>query len=108
LSRYPGYFRGLLSSPSKEVRILARKVEDDARFPTCRNLRFLRQKTLLQQVESYSSWRVNDALGMQKIPEHEKWRLGLLTSLDKMRQGRQNRVLESKQLCGMIDSLNST
>jgi hypothetical protein len=37
-----------------------------------RNLRFLRQKTLLQQVESYSNWRVKDALGMQKVPEHEK------------------------------------
>ena len=67
LSRYPGFFRGLLSSPSKEVRILARMVKDDPRSTTCRNLRFLRQKTLMQQAESYSSWRVKDALGMQRI-----------------------------------------
>ena len=58
LSRYPGFFRGLLASPSKEVRILARMVRDDPRSTTCRNLRFLIQKTLMQEVERYSSWRV--------------------------------------------------
>ena len=87
---------------------MARMVKDDPRSTTCRNLRFLRQKTLMQQAESYSSWRVKDALGMQKVPEHEQWRLGLLTSLLNMRQDRHNRVLDSKQLCGMIDSLSST
>ena len=61
----------------------------------------------MQEVESYSSWRVKDVLGMQKVPECE-WRLGLLTSLLNMRQDRHNRVMDSKQLCGMIDSLSST
>ena len=99
LSRYPGFYRGLLSSPSKEVRILARMVKDDPRSTTCRNLRYLREMTMVQQVESYSSWKVKDALGREKVPEHEKWRLGLLTSL---------LTMDSKQLCGMIDSLSST
>ena len=45
---------------------------------------------------------------MQKVPEHEKWRLGLLTCLLSMRQERHNRVLDSKQLCGMINSLSNT
>jgi hypothetical protein len=100
LSRYHGFFRGLLSSPSKEIRILARIVKDDPRSTTCRNLRYLSQKTAMQQVESFSSWRVKEALGKRQVPDDEKWRLGLLTTLLSMRQDR--------QLCGMIDSLSST
>ena len=87
---------------------MARMVKDDPRSTTCRNLRYLRQMTMMQQVEIYSSWRVKEALGMKKVPEHEKWRLGLLTSLLNMRQERYNRVMDSKQLCSMIDSLSST
>ena len=70
LSRYPGFFRGLLSSPSKEIRILARIVKDDPRSTTCRNLRYLSQKTSMQQVERFSSWRVKGALGMKQVPEN--------------------------------------
>jgi hypothetical protein len=55
LSWYPGFFRGLLSSPSREVRLLARLVKDDPRSTTCRNLRYIRQMTGLQQAEHFSS-----------------------------------------------------
>ena len=36
LSRYPGFYRGLLNSPSKEGRILAKMVSSDPRSTTCR------------------------------------------------------------------------
>ena len=108
LSRYPGFFRGLLSSPSREVRLLARLVKDDPRSSTCRNLRYIRQMTGLQQAESFSSWRVKGALSMKKVPENEKWRLGLLTTLISMRQDKYTNVQDSKQLTAMIDSLSST
>ena len=67
LSRYRGFFRGLISSPSKEVRILARIVKDDPKSTTCRNLRYLRQKTSMEQVESVSNWRLKKALGIYHI-----------------------------------------
>ena len=108
LSRYPGFFRGLLSSPSREVRLLARLVKNDPRSTTCRNLRYIRKMTGLQQAESFSSWRIKGALGMLEVPENEKWRLGLLTTLITMRQNKYTNVQDRKQLTAMIDSLSST
>ena len=108
LSRYPGFFRGLLSSPSKEVRMLARMVKDDPRSTTYKNLKYLSQMTGLKQVENFASWRVKDALGKKEVPQNEKWRLRLLATLLNMKMDKYIQVQDSKQLCGMIDSLSST
>ena len=51
LSRYPGFYRKLLNSPSKEVRVLARMVAADPRSTTCKNLRYLREATGMENVE---------------------------------------------------------
>ena len=110
LSRYPGFFRGLMTSPSKEVRMLmlVRTIRDDPRSHTCMNLRYLRLKTGLEEAQSYSGWRVKEALGRKNVPENEKWRLGLLTTLLNMKMDKLIQVQDSKQLCAMIDSLCST
>ena len=39
LSRYPGFYRKFLVSPSREVRMLAKMVSSDTRSPTCKNLK---------------------------------------------------------------------
>ena len=108
LSRYPGFFRGLLSSPSKEVRMLARMVKDDPRSTTYKNLKYLSEMTGMEQVENFASWRVKDALGKKEVPQNEKWRLRLLATLLNMKMDKYIQVQDSKQLCGMIDSLSST
>ena len=108
LSRYPGFIRGLLNSPSKEVRLLVRIVKDDPRSHTCLNLRYLSQKTGLEKVESYAGWRVKEALGGKTVPESERWRLGLLTTLLSMKRDKFSQVQDSKQISAMIDSLSST
>ena len=108
LSRYPEFYRKLLTSPSKEVRVLARMVTGDPRSTTCKNLRYLREKTKLDKVEEYSSWRVRDALPALEVPETEKWRLGLMQSLFTMRSEKNMMVQDSKRICSMIDSLSST
>ena len=108
LGRYPGFYRKLLTSPSKEVRILARMVSGDPRSTTCRNLRYLREISKLDTVEHYSAWRVKDALPVKKVPEKEKWRLGLLNTLMGMQSVRFIMVQDSKRICAMIDSLCST
>ena len=64
--------------------------------------------TGLSQPQFYSSIRVKMALPVKEVPEAEKWRLGLLDSLLKMRQERYLRVEDSKALCAMMDSLCST
>merc|ERR1711888_158098 len=45
LSRYPGFYRNLLNSASKEVRILARIVSRDPRSNTWMNLQYLERLT---------------------------------------------------------------
>ena len=81
LSRYSGFYRNLLSSPSKEVRILARTVSDDPRSTTCSNLRYLQKMTGLSQPEFYSAGRIKIDLTYQAGPrsrEVETWSPGQL------------------------------
>ena len=108
LARYPGIYRKLLTSPSKEVRVLASMVADDPRSTTCRNLRYLREVTNMDNVESYSSWRVRESLPVQNVPEKEMWRVGLLNSLMGLRSEKYKRIQDTKHICAMIDSLCST
>ena len=62
LSRYPGFYRSLLNSPSREVRILARIVAADPRSTTCTNLRYLERLTNLDMPQNYSVIRVRNNL----------------------------------------------
>ena len=105
ISRYPGFYRKLLSSPSREIRALARIVSNDPRSTTCKNLRFLRSKTEMNQPEFYSSLRIKAALPVQAVPECEKWRLGLLANLLMVRGEKHLRVEDTRSICAMIDSL---
>ena len=108
LSRYPGFYRKLLTSPSKEVRVLAKIVAADPRSTTCRNLSYLRQVTGIVNAEWYSSWRVRDSLPVKKVPEKERWRLCLMSSLLDMQSEKYLVVQDSKRISAMIDSLCST
>jgi hypothetical protein len=108
LSRYSGFYRNLINSPSKEVRILARIVSGDPRSSTCSNLRYLQKMTGLSQPQFFSSAKVKIALPVKQVPESEKWRLGLLDNLLKMKKEKYLRVEDSKSICAMIDSLCNT
>ena len=108
LSRYPGFYRGLLNSPSKEVRVLARMVSKDPKSVTCRNLKYLEQRTSLNKPEFCSSWRVREALPVLKVPENETWRLGMISALMKVKKEKYIGVEDMKQVCAMLDSLAST
>ena len=106
--RYSGFFRNLLKSPSREVRLLSRIVASDPRSTTCANLKYVEKLTGLSQPELYSSFRIRAALPVKDVPECEKWRLGLLTNLFKLKNERFLRVEDSKSICAMLDSLCST
>ena len=93
LARYPGFFRALQVSPSREVRL---------------NLRYLRRRTCMPQVDQFTSWRVRESLPVQQVPGDQQWRLGSLTYLLTTRQDQYTRVQDSKQITAMIDSLCST
>ena len=108
LSRYPRFYRGLLNSPSKEVKMLARMVSRDPRSTICRNLKYLEQKTKLKDPEFCSSWKVRDALPVQNVPEKETWRLGMLSALMKIKREKYLEVENMQHICAMLDSLAST
>ena len=108
LSRYPGFYRNLLSSPSREVRILARVVASDPRSTTCRNLRYLERITNLNQPQFCSALKVREALPVQHVPEKEKRRLGLLSSLMKVKGEKYAKVQDMQHIWAMLESLAST
>ena len=108
LSRYPGFYRSLLNSSSEEVSILARIVSRDPRSTTYRNLKYLERLTKLRQPEFYTAFKIKEALPVQKVPVGEQWRLGLLTSLLKIKIEKFIWVEDNKHICAMIDSLAST
>ena len=108
MSRYAGFYRKLLNSPSREVRGLVRIVSDDPRSTTCTNMRLLREKTGMSQPQFFSLAKVKAALPVKAVPEAEKWRLGLLTNLFKLRSETYHRVEDTRTICAMIDALCST
>ena len=103
LSRYSGFYRNLLQSPSKEVRILSRIVSSNPKSTTCSNLKYLQKLTGLNQPVFYSTARVRMALPMKEVQKKEQWRLGLFVSLMKMKQeipegwGHQDSVCHDRQ-----------
>ena len=103
-----GFYRNLLASPSREVRMLDKMVSADPRSITCKNLKYLRKLTNHDQIECYSSWRVRELLPVQRVPDRESWRLGLLAKLLEQRQAKYLEVQDNKRICAMVDSLCST
>ena len=59
MSRYAGFYKKLLSSPSRDIGALARIESDDPMSTTCRNVRLLRNKTGLSQPYMFKSMKVN-------------------------------------------------
>ena len=108
LSRYPGFYRSLLNSPSREVRILARIVAADPRSTTRKNLRYLERLTNLDMPQSYSAMRVRNALPTKEVPDKEKWRLGLISGLMKAKSEKFRRLEDTQHICAMLDSLATT
>ena len=108
LSRYPGFIRNLLNSPSKEVRIVAKLVKDDPRSTTCKNLEYLRKVTNLGAPENYSTTRMKSELPVKEVPDNEKWRLGLLEHLFKIKEEKHIDVIDTKHVMAMIQSLCNT
>ena len=82
IGRYAGFYGSLLSSPCKEVSILARVVAKDIRSTTARNLRMLEKQT------GGLTWtaparRIRKELGsrQQAVPLQDSWRVSYLGQL---------------------------
>ena len=75
--RYAKFVRGLLSSPSTEVALVANIVAHDMGSNTGQNMAMIRRDTQLNPWEA-SPVQVRDNLPSAVVPQPDKWRLTLL------------------------------
>ena len=108
LSRYAGFYRTLLNSPSPEVQLLARLAEKDPRSPTYKNLRLLSRKTNIEKPWLFSSKRIKLSLPNSSVPEKETWRTGFLDKLICLRSEQLAWMQNIVKTGAMIESLCST
>ena len=104
LSRYVKYVKGLLSSPSREVALVANIVARDMSSVTGRNL------TLLREMTGLNPWTATPAQVREKIepaatPEQDTWRLGLLAQYLETRRKMNTELQDTKEITSLIDSL---
>ena len=107
-SRFVGFYKNLLVSPSKEVRFLASLVADDPRSISCKNIRLIETKTKLMSPFRYSQERIKASLPVHLVPENEKWRLGLIDNLQKVKAEKHSRRENTSNIEAMIEGLCST
>ena len=110
LGRYLGFYRSLLSSPSKEVNILARIVAKDIRSTTAKNLRLLEVETEgLTWASSKTNVKGKLLQNKPRIPEQDQWRIQylghLLEQRDQMKYAGQEDDVQVEWVQSLIDSL---
>ena len=82
ITRYAGFYRGLLTSPSREVNIMARLVVKDIRTTTAKNIRVLERETGgLSWSSTAGEIRKMLLKRAEVIPNADQWRLPYLTKL---------------------------
>ena len=104
LARVPTFFQRLLSSPSREVAIMADISSEDARTITASNLRMMNNVTGLDCTVA-DRISVKNALPIKQVPEGERWRLGLLDHLLELRSQLDKDDSEFKRIVAMLSSL---
>ena len=105
-SKYVKFFQNLLTSKSKEVRLLSELVGRDASSTTGRNLIMLEQET---GVSSWSSSprQVSDILSavVTPVPEQDEWRLPYLQKLLTERYKLNAEAKDTQDISFIIDNL---
>ena len=106
LERFVGFYRGLLSSPNREVTIMARIAAADIRSNTAKNLR------LVETMSGGHTWvsplgKLKEGLAKKTkvpVPDSDLWRIGMLDKLLEARdvmsyQGLDESLVYSDCLC---------
>ena len=104
LGRFPGFCRRLLGGTLPQVQLMALIAGADARSVFRANSKYIERLTGLR-IDTDSIAALKDRLPVQQVPEGEKWRLGLLESLLKLRGQKEVKVLETRRVGAMLDSL---
>ena len=80
LGRYPKFLYKLETSPSIEIRLMYKLVISDPGSTTCKNRKYLNQITNTNILKN-AFWKTKSLLPKLFIPDSDKWRIGLLTTL---------------------------
>ena len=107
LGRYPSFFQKLLKSPSKEIRLLANIVGRDPKSTTYKNIQHVKNLSSLDPWD-FSSQSIKIQLPVKKVPDNQKWRLGLMANLMEIREDKFVNAEDASRICAMLDSLCST
>ena len=103
-SRYVKFAKGLRSSPSKEVALVANIVSRDMSSVTGRNLSLLRELTGLNPWTATPA-QVRERLLLAATPPQDTWRLGLLEKYLATRRRLDRDLEDTKDITSLIDSL---
>ena len=107
LGRYVTFFQSLLTSPNREVRILARIVSQDKRSVTRLNIEYVTKLSGLSPWD-FNKSRIVGALQKCEVKECDQWRLPFLTKLIEQRSYKLHIVEETLSIQTWIDSICST
>ena len=104
--RYQKFLKKLLNSPSKEIRFLSKVLINDPRSTIGKNIWYLNNVTSSDILKA-NTIEFKRQLPVKTIPDNEKYRLGLLTTLLQVRETKQYQELNltKKMTQGLIDSL---
>ena len=72
------------------------------------NLKYLSQLSGLSHPEQWNSVKIREHLPVLSVPDSEKWRLGLITNLFKLKREKYHSAEDFQNISRMIDSLCST
>ena len=109
MTRYAGFFRSLVKSPSYEVSVMAGLVGQDIRSTTGKNLKLIMELTGLDP-RAYGALRLREALinaELVEVPPVDRWRVRYLSSLleERQRLHYSGNKHEEEILSTLIDSL---
>ena len=104
ISRYVKFVRGLLSSPSEEVALVAKIIAHSMGSTTGRNMAMIRRETGLNPWDA-TPVQVRDNLPSAAVPQQDKWRLNLLQKYIAQRRKMEIDLDDTQHINSLINSL---
>ena len=107
LSRYVTFFQSLLTSPSREIRILVRIIMQDHQSVMRLNVDHVTELSGLSPWD-YDKKRIQMELPKPRLGVNDMWRVSLLTNLLEQRTTKSRMADDAASIQAWIDSICST